>query len=289
MRVASGVVAVLMGISVGVASAGPASGQFKGKPGVIAPKHAIAYVVRDSRNPRATSVELLLTDVLVVDDGSIRDALNPHMVAINLDAIKDRDYILVWVSASGAASMNATFSATMTQYINDTSGGLKVELTTNTPTKIEGRLFAPSPLKTMDGETYNVDVKFSADVAPPPTGTALAAGGAEPGKALAAFLAAAAKKNWPSIKAGVSANALRMFEKSYNTPAENAAGAFDLLNAWISTKKMKVSGGQLRGDVAILDVEGEMFPGMNSLSLVKMVKTGAAWQFDQAARVGMRP
>jgi hypothetical protein len=276
-------------VSASAADAGPASGQFKGKLGVIAPKHAVAYVVRDMRNPRATRVELLLTDGPIVDDGSLRDALDPHLVAINLDAISKKNYILLWVSPNGAAAMNATFSSTMTQYINDTDDGLRAELTTNTPTKVEGRLFAPSPLKTMDGETYSVDIKFSADVPQPPAGTPLATGGDEPGKALTAFLAAAAKKNWPAIKAGSSAKALTMFDKSYNTPAENAESAQTLLDAWIPSKKRKIAGGQLRGDVAILEVEGEIFEGQAGLSLVRMIKAGTGWHFDQAARVGMLP
>jgi hypothetical protein len=289
MRSATAVLTVLLGMGVGAATAGPASGQFKAKPGVIAPKHAVAYVVRDMQNPRTTRVELMLTDAPIVDDGSLRDALDPHMVAINLDAVSKRNYILLWVSSDGWAAMNATFSATMTQYINDTDDGLKAEFTTNTPTKIEGRVHA-SALKTMDGETYSVDVRFSADVPPPPSGTPLSAGGGEAGKALTAFLAAAAKKNWPGIKAGLSPKALGTFDKSYNTPAENAGSALDLLNAWIPTKKMTITGGQLRGsDVAILEVEGEMFPGTNGLSLVRMVKSGTAWQFEQAARAGMLP
>ena len=35
------------------------------------------------------------------------------------------------------------------------------------------------------------------------------------------------------------------------------------------------------------DVEGEALPGTMALSLVQMVKTGAIWQFDRAARAGM--
>lgn len=289
MKAASVMVAAILCASAGVADAGPASGQFRGKPGTIAPKHATAYVVRDMRNPRTTRVELLLTDVPIADVGSLRDALDPHLVAINLDAIEKRNYILVWVSSDGSAAMNATFSETMTQYINDTDDGLKIELTANTPTKIEGRLFAPSALKTVGGETYSVNLKFSADVSPPPTGSALAAGGGEPGQALTAFLAAVAKKNWPGIKAASSPNARGMFDRSYNTPAENAQSVLDLTNAWIPSKQRKIAGGQLRGDVAILEVEGEIFEGQAGLSLVKMVKAGTSWQFDQAARVGMLP
>jgi hypothetical protein len=139
----------------------------------------------------------------------------------------------------------------------------------------------------MDGTTYTVDLRFAVDVPPPPAGVPLPAGGGDPGKALTAFLAASQKKNWTAIKAGSSADALKTFDKSYNSPAENAESAADLLKAWIPLEKMKITGGQLRGNVAVLDVEGELFPGQLGLSVVQMVKTGAVWQFDRAARAGM--
>ena len=213
--------------------------------------------------------------------------LDPHMIAINLDALRDRNYILLFVRADGWVGMNATFSKGMTQFLNDTTGGLKAEFTARTATRIEGHVFSPAPLKSMDGTTYTVDLRFGVDVAAPPSGTPLPAGGGDAGKALTAFLAASQKKNWAAIKSGSSPDALKMFDKSYNTPAENAESAADLLKAWIPLQKMSITGGQLRGNVAILDVEGELFPGQLGLSLVQMVKNGTAWQFDRAARAGM--
>ena len=281
--------ATLLFVTATVAAAGPASGAFKAdKNGAITPKYAAGYTVRDSRHAHASRVELLLTDVQV-DTSVLTAELDPHAAAINLDAINDRNYILLWVSPDGSVSMNATFSKTMTQYLDDTSNGLKATLTTNTPTRIEGRLFSPSPLKTMDGTAYSVDVKFAADVAPVAAGTPLPAGGGDPGKAFSALLVAATNKNWPAIKAASGPAALKMFDNDYDTPAEKAKSTNDLLNAWIARKKMKITGGQLHGDTAILEVEGEMFEGQNSLSLVRMVKSGAAWQFEQAKRVGMVP
>jgi hypothetical protein len=266
-------------------AAGPASGVVKSQTGVISPKQVIAYVVRDGRNARNTRVELLLTEV-PVDAAGLRDDLDPHMTAINFPELSDRNYLLLWVGADGAVSMNATYSKTMTQYLNDASGGLKAELTTNTATKIEGRVYAPTPLKTMDGPTYTIDVTFSADVIAPADGTPLPAGGGEPGKALTTFLDAVAKKNWTSIKAGLGPKALPTYDKSYNTPEENAASAVDILSARLPMTNRKVAGGKLLNPTtAVLELEGDRF-GSRALSLVRMVKTGAAWQFDESAPAG---
>ena len=271
--------------TAGLAAAGPASGTVKSQTGTIAPKHAIAYVVRDGRNARLTRVEVLLTDV-PIDPATLRGDLDPHATAINLDELRDRNYLLLWVAPDGAVTMNATYSKTMTQYVNDASGGLEGEFTANTATAIAGRVYSAAPMKTMDGPPYTIDVTFTAEVVPALTGTALPAGGGEPGKALTAFMGALVKKNWPGLKAGLAPRVLPSFEKDYNTPAENAASAVDILNAWLPTAKFKVTGGVLVNDTtAVLEMEGERF-GSRVLSFVKMVKTGAVWQFDESASAG---
>ncbi|MEO7742971.1 MAG: hypothetical protein ABIR98_08550 [Usitatibacter sp.] len=278
-----------LGAGVGIACAGQAAGSVKVETvGTISPKHAAAYVVRNSRNARTTRVEILLSDS-PVDATAVHAALDPHLSAINLEGLKGRDYVLLWVEANGTVTMNATFGQTMTQMLNDTNGGLEAELSANTPSRVEGRVFSPRPVKTLSGTTYSVDLKFAAAVPAPIAGRALPAGGGDPGKAFTALLAAVAKKNWPGIRAASSPVALKMFEAGYNTPAENAATAADLLRAWLPAKKLNVAGGQLRGDIALLDVEGEIFEGQRGLSLVQMVKTGTAWQFERAARAGMLP
>lgn len=258
------------------------------KLGAISPKHAVAFLVRQQGNARLTSTEILLSD-LPVDAAAIQAAFDPHMEAINVDVLRDRNYVLLWVTADGVVSMNATFSKTMTQFVDNTNMGLKVTWTTRSASRLEGRLFSSAPIKTMDGTTYSVDLRFAVDVPKAPEGQALPAGGGDPGKALTALLAAAGRKNWTAIRAVLGPDALKMLDKDYNTPAENAANANDMLKAWIPTQKMKIAGGMLNGDVAVLDVEGEMFPGMMSLSRVQMVKAGTAWKFERAARAGSLP
>ena len=278
-------VATGMLVTAGVAAAGPASGTVKSQTGTISPKFAVAYAVRDSRSPRNTRVEVLLTDV-AVDATALRGDLDPHATAINLEPLRDRNYLLLWVGGESTLSMNATYSKTMTQYMNDTSGGLKSEFTTNTPTKIEGRVYSATPLKTMDGPTYTVDVTFSADVLPALTGVPLPADGGEPGKALTALLGALTRKNWAGIKAGLSPKLLPAYDKDYNTPAENLSTAVDIFNARLPMAKAKVAGGQLVSPaVAVLEMEGERF-GSRVLTLVRMVKTGAAWQFEESVTAG---
>src|SRR6476661_6474123 len=127
------------------------------KIGTISPKFSAGYLVRDQRNARTTQTEILLSEV-TIDPAQMEGVLDPHMVAINLDALRDRNYVLLFVRSDGWVGMNATFSKGMTQFLNDTTGGLKAEFTARTATRIEAHVFSPAPLKAMDGTTYTVDL-----------------------------------------------------------------------------------------------------------------------------------
>ena len=174
MKCVLSVAALVLCLTCSSAMAGPASGSVRSKSGAILPKRAVAYVVRDDREA-APRVEVLLTDA-DIDVSRLRGEPDPHRAAINLDALRTHDYLLLWVAADGTVTMNATYSKTMTQYINDTEGGLMATFTVNTAEKIEGRVHSPVPLRSMDGASYTIDVKFSADVLTGPPSPGGAAG-----------------------------------------------------------------------------------------------------------------
>lgn len=270
-----------------VAEAGTASGAFTLQKGTsISPKHAVAYVVRDQRDARKKQVEILLT-TMPLEPTALQTALDPHMAAINHDALMKSNYVLLWIGSDGSVTMNATYGASMKQFINDTTDGLKATLTTNTATKVEGRVTTAAPVGEGDS-AYSVDLSFSVDV-PVSAGQPLPAGGGEAGKAFTALLAAAQKKNWAGVTAVTTPSMQKMLGADYNTPAENGAYALDMIKVWVPMAKTKVGAGELRGDTAILDVEGEMFPGMRGLTLVKLVKSSGAWKVDQIQRAGLLP
>src|SRR4051795_4575979 len=171
------IVALLAILCPVIALGGEASGQFTaGKRPPIKPKYAAAYETRDQRDARNTAVEVVLSG------GAIHIAeataeLDPHSNVINQKALRDHNYVLLWVRPDNDVSMNATYSDTMTQYMEMTGSRMTADLTANTRDKIAGRLFSPKPLKTMDGEDYTIDLKFSAEVTHTPAGTKLAADG----------------------------------------------------------------------------------------------------------------
>jgi hypothetical protein len=266
---------------------GDASGQFTaGKKPPIRPKYAAAYETRDQRDARKSAVELVLSEE-PIDVAEAAAELDPHSNVINQKALRDHNYVLLWVRPDNDVSMNATYSDTMTQYVEMTGSRMTADLTTNTRDKVAGRIFSPKPLKTMDGDEYTIDLKFSTEVTRPPVGTKLPVDGGEPGKALKALEAAIAKKSWDGIKANVSAKNVESFNESYRTPKENLDDAIQTLGFWLPKKAGKITGGELRGDSAILNLEGELFEGQNALFLVRMVKENSRWVFDRATKAGM--
>ena len=286
-----GWVALLFLGSSALTSAQTASGAFKSQPeGSITPKVAAAYVVRDQFNPRQSQVEVVLSTA-AVDVAKAVTGLAPHTMVINDAALKDTNYVLIWIGADGKVSMNATFSKTMTQFVDRASadGSLRAELTTNTPDKVAGRIFTPAPVKTMSGSTYSVDLTFSAPISKAAAGTALQAGGGEPGKALLGFFAARQKKDWPSLKAALSPSASERFVKSYNDDKENLADLLGALEFLLPAKDAKITGGTLSGDEAVLDVEGVLASGIKALTLVRLIRRPSGWLFDSATMAGMLP
>jgi hypothetical protein len=267
--------------------AGEASGEFTaGKRAPIRPKYAAAYATPDQRDARKMSIEVVLSEE-PVDIAAAVAELDPHSNVINQKALRDHNYVLLWVRPGNDVSMNATYSDTMTQFIEMTGSRMTAQLTANTADKVAGHIVSPKPLKTMDGESYTIDLTFSTDVSRLPPGTKLPADGGEPGKAYKALQSAIAAKSWDGVSKNVTAKNLQSFSADYHTAQENLDDAVQTLGFWLPKKPGKIAGGELRGDSATLQIEAELFEGQNGLFLVRMVKEGPRWVFDRAAKAGM--
>jgi len=245
----------------------------------IQPKYAAAFETRDSRDARKRAIEVVLSEE-PVDMAAAIGALDPHTVLINQKGLQGpHNYILLWVRPGNDVSMNATYSATMTQFADFTGGRFNADIKTLTADTVAGHVWMSSPAKTMDGGTYSIDVTFSAPITQGPASTKLAAGGGEPGKALQSLFGAIAKKDWEAIQGSVTEARRKGFD--------DLNDALSSLSMWLSKKPGKITGGELRGETAILEMEGQMFEGQKGLYLVKMVKSGPRWVFDSATPVGM--
>jgi hypothetical protein len=263
------------------------TGQFKlNGNAAIKPAFAGAYIVRDPANPRIKAVEIMLSEG-AIDAKAAEEDLDPHVNAINQEPVRSGNYVLLWARPNGKVSMNATLSEDMSQYVDSTDQGLKAELTTNTDQRIAGHVFTPKPVKTMDGSIYEIDVTFDVPVNRRPPGTSLPAGGGEAGKSFLALCAAVQAKNLNGIRENLTEDVYKMLTPDYNTEEENLESAVDILKARLPKKNVKVVGGESTSDAVLLEVEGEMFEGTNALYVIKMVKSGSHWVYEQSAPAGI--
>ena len=268
------------------AATGQVSGEFKaGARKPIRPKYAVAFDDRDQRDARNHIVAVVLSE-MPVDVAAAVAELDPHTQVINQDGMQGHNYVLLWVRPDGEVSMNATYSEKMVQFMDTTKLSLKAELSVNTPDKVAGRLFLPAPVKTMNGESYSVDLKFSVDVTRLPAATKLPADGGDPGRAFGLLTSAIAKKNWQGIIQNVTEKNRTTFTDADNSPKENLDGAIETLGFWLPKKIVKIAGGELRGETAVLEVEGEIFGAQKALYLVRMVRNAKQWLFDRATNAG---
>ncbi|HEX3111327.1 MAG TPA: hypothetical protein VHU41_19650 [Thermoanaerobaculia bacterium] len=244
----------------------------------IKPKYAAAFETRDQRDARKRAIEVVLSEE-PVDMAAAIGALDPHTILINQKGLQDHNYILLWVRPGNDVSMNATYGATMTQFADFTGGRFNADIKTLTADTVAGHVWMSSAAKTMSGGTYSIDVAFSAPITHGPAATKLAAGGGEPGKALQSLLGAMSKKDWNAIQSGVTEDRRKSFD--------DLDDALSSLGIWLSKKPGKITGGELRGDTAILEMEGQIFEGQKALYLVKMVKSGPRWVFEAATPAGM--
>lgn len=269
------------------AFAADVTGQFtvSSKP-PIKPKYAAAYAVRDQRDARKWQVEVVLSEA-AMDVGAAVAELDPHTNAINQKALSHHNYILLWVSPDGKVSMNATYTEGMVQYIDKTEfGSLAADLKENTPDRISGRVYTPKPIKTMDGDTYQVDVTFATNVARPAAGKPVPKDG-DAAKAYLAFADAIAKKSWTGLQKGMTKERFASYNEDYRTQAENLESAIDILTARGPKGHAKVTGAEQRGDDVILEVEGDLYEGRRALWLVTMVKEDGRWVYEDAGLAGL--
>ena len=276
--------------ALGVAHAGPISGQFVLGEKPVPVHEVAAFRMRDQFNPRTVETYVMLT-AKPVDRAAISASLDPYSVAINDPAVRDADYLAFSVRANGETSVNAHVGGT--QYL-DTSGtmmgqpgSLIAKCRENTPTRIACSVKTAKPVKPMDGPTWSMDLSFEADVLSRTPGKPLAKDGEAPGKALLALRAAVGGNDLAKILALLTPEQAKSYQEDWRTPAENLASAKEMLDIRLP-KKPKITGGELvANDHAVLEVEGVPYENGHMLYLVEMRLVNGHWVYEQSSVAGM--
>ena len=273
-----------------VAHAGKISGQFVIGGKTVPVNEVAAFRVRDQFNPRTFETYVMLT-AKPVDRATIGASLDPYALAINDPAVHDTDYIAFSVGADGKTDVNAHVGGT--QYIDSSGtimhqpGSLIASCSENTLTRIACSVKTKSPVKSMDGPTWSMDLSFETDVLARAPGKPLAKDGEAPGKALLALRSAVGGKDLAKILALLTPEEAKSYQEDWRSPAENLASAKDILDARLP-KKPKITGGELvANDHAVLEVEGVPFENGRMLYLVEMRLVDGRWLYETSGVAGM--
>jgi hypothetical protein len=143
-----------------------------------------------------------------------------------------------------------------------------LRLTANTADRVAGAFRLKAGGDTAD-VTFDLKVESTAARA----GTALPAGGGEPGRAVLAHFAAIEKNDFKALMATASPRRRAMMAETEKTG--EAKEMFEMLRA-MSPRKVKVLGGTLNGDQATVDFEG-VEDGKTVKGVAECERVGGVW------------
>lgn len=262
-------------IPLAALAADTASGYFRLGEQRIEPHHAIAVRTDSETTPEEGETWIYLS-VSPFDAGPVAAAFDPD------DGVRGQaadepsgSYVKLCVSAEGH-ECGLDFSHRGPTRNFSTGGYGELVLTGQDPQRIAGKLTLAEPEDFFE-ETYQFDLSFDATITPPP-GTALPAGGGEPGKVYQTYLSALAKGDFDALRtlAGESG--------AYRFPEDDPTSAKETLKSLRDEQPVaaEISRGRVNGDQAVLWVQGTDRDDIARRGRVLMKRTGAEWRFEEA-------
>ena len=256
----------------------------------LAPPHAAAFRIRDTFAPRERVSFVMLT-ANPVEREAIAASTDPYTLAINDPAVRDADWLGFTVDAKGEVQLNARIGGV--QYVDSSGeimrqpGSLLAECSHTTVERVACHVRTREPVKSMDGPTWTLDVRFDTAVSARAAGTPLPADGGEPGKAFLALLKTLEGDNLDAILDQLTEEEGEPYRADYNTPEENLADAKQTMENKLP-KQPKITGGELvDADFALLEVEGVPYEGTRFLYEVEMRRVDGRWRLNGATIAGM--
>lgn len=280
----------LLASSGTITAADSASGGISMDGTLIAPPNVAAFRIRDTFAPRERVSFVMLT-ASPVERAAIAASTDPYTLAINDPAVRDADWLGFNVDAKGEVQMNARVGGV--QYVDSSGeimrqqGSLLAECSHNTPERVACHVRTREPVKSMDGPTWTLDVRFDTAVSARAAGTALPADGGEPGKAFLALLKTLEGNDLAAILDQLTEEEGEPYRAEYNTPEENLADAKQTMENKLP-KQAKITGGELVDDnFALLEVEGVPYEDARFLYEVDMRRVDGRWRLNGATIAGM--
>lgn len=251
----------LLGVALTLVTAAVAGAEVKGrvalKGATFVVADAVAYATEDGVEvallPAALDRKAAAKDLKL----NSFDIMRTGKAYITLKIGKDGAFTCIDYSegSGGGSSCNSDFSK-----------GLK--LTARTDARVAGTFRMKDGADSAD---VTFDLKIESDL--PRPGVALPAGGGEPGAAVLAHFAAIEKNDFKALKATAQPAQLEMMEA-----AEKSGEAKEMFKMMreMSPRKVRVLGGTVDGDSALVDFEG-VAEGRPAKGVAECVRIGGKW------------
>ena len=243
-----------------VAAANTSSGHFRLDKVKSSFTASCAYRVSNDEAPGSTQLVVLLANK-PLDCAAYDTGFNPIEAAEDAMGKVSAATVVLKLSPAGDSAGGSWQSREPSDSFSFGGQG-EFKLSKNTDTRVEGR-YRTLKAEPFFDKTFDFDLKFAADVlAGSLAGTALPAGGGDPGKTLQAYLKAVGKKDMAGAK--------KFALDEYASMAEYARE--------MELQQATVSGGLVKGTRAALDVAGKTFGGDKVRGRVFLVQEGGAWK-----------
>lgn len=251
-----------------VMAAHPASGYFRIGDSRLEVHHALA-VIEDKGDDPAQRQTYLYLSAQPLDAARVAAAFDADDAVRELDP--DGGYIRVCIDASGG-DCGLFYSP---EGFN-TGGYGELKLAQNDGKRIAGRYVLDTPEEFFDKD-YQFELSFDTAVTPAP-GTALPAGGGEPGRAYNAYLDALAKGDLPVLRT------MAGDEGRWRYPEDDATAAKESLKSARDGQPLKadITRGRLNGNDAVLWVSGVDRDDIRRAGRVQMRKDAQGWVFVES-------
>jgi hypothetical protein len=233
---------------------------------------------RDGNDPKKPVTVVAAAD-FKIDQHAVITALD-HANALIAQIVKAErgNFVIITLAPAGHCAIFA-FLDTGKQI--DLGDSFAAKTTASTATRITGDCSTAKAEKTLFGDPYEFHLAYDLPITPIPKPSALPAGGGEPGQAFAALIGAIRANDWDGAHLHLREDEV---PKTKLTPSE--AKEFFQGLALNYPKTVTVTGGQIKGDQAQLEIEGTKYDGGKIKGDIAMKKVDGNWRVADMSLYG---
>jgi hypothetical protein len=261
--------ALVLLVLAGTAAADDAHGTFQFGKAKFQIVNAMAWQ-REGKDPKKPVTVVAAAD-FKIDQPAVIAALDPANALIAQIVKAERGNFVIITLAP--ADHCAIFAFLDTGKQIDLGDSFPAKATTSTAAHITGDCSTTKPEKTLFGDPYEFHLAYDIPITPMPKPSALPAGGGEPGQAFVALIGAIRANDWDATH-----NHLREEEVPKTAPKPSERKEYFEGLALNYPKTVTVTGGQIKGDQAQLQITGTKYDGAKIKGDIAMKKVSGNWR-----------